>query len=119
VAAVNEIATEAQSLLLDVKRLSAVSQVLFMSKRWQFLDKPVRDEGKGFSSSHWIGRFGLLPLLEQWMDKGHELDQFDTSGRTPLSWAAENGHEAIVKQLLDTSKVEVDSKDMYGQTPLS
>jgi hypothetical protein len=64
-AAVNEIATEAQSLLLDVKRLSAVSQVLFMSKRWQFLDKSVRDEGKGFSSSHWIGRFGLLPLLEQ------------------------------------------------------
>jgi ankyrin repeat protein len=53
------------------------------------------------------------------MDKGHELDQFDTSGRTLLSWAAENGHEATVKQLLNTSKVEVDSKDMYGQTLLS
>jgi ankyrin repeat protein len=40
-------------------------------------------------------------------------------GRTPLSWAAENGYDAITRQLLGIGKVEVDSKDDTGRTPLS
>jgi ankyrin repeat protein len=48
-----------------------------------------------------------------------EVDSKDNIyGGTPLSWAARNGHEAVVKLLL-ASKAEVDSKDDYGQTPLS
>ncbi|KAF7507547.1 hypothetical protein GJ744_010338 [Endocarpon pusillum] len=55
-------------------------------------------------------------LLERGADAGWK----DINGRTPLSWAAENGHEAVVKLLLDTSKVDADSKDSkYGRTPQS
>lgn len=52
VAAVNEIATEARSLLLDVKRLVTASQVLFMFERSLFSCKPVGEEGAGFLGSH-------------------------------------------------------------------
>ena len=38
--------------------------------------------------------------------------------QTPLSRATENGHEAVVKLLLDKN-ADVETKDKYGQTPLS
>ncbi|RDH30904.1 ankyrin [Aspergillus welwitschiae] len=41
-------------------------------------------------------------------------------GRTPLSWAAEAGIVPVVKLLLATGKVDVDTRDShYGRTPLS
>jgi ankyrin repeat protein len=42
----------------------------------------------------------------------------DSDGRTPLFWAACHAHEAVVKLLLET-RADVDSKELYGRTPLS
>ena len=36
------------------------------------------------------------------------------AGRTPLSWAAVNRHEAVIKLLLATEKVDINSKDKNG-----
>ena len=43
------------------------------------------------------------------------VDSKDQSGRTPLRWAAQNGHEAVVKLLLNTSKVDIDFTDQNGE----
>ena len=42
----------------------------------------------------------------------------DSDGRTPLSWPAWNGHDAVVKLLLEKG-AELETKDSDGQTPLS
>jgi ankyrin repeat protein len=47
-----------------------------------------------------------------------DVDSKDNGGRTPLSWAAENRHEAIVRLLVERDTVEANSKDMNGRTPL-
>jgi hypothetical protein len=56
-------------------------------------------------------------LLEK--DTDVEADSKDWDGRTPLSWAAGSGHEAVVKLLLARPDVGANSKDWDGQTPLS
>lgn len=46
------------------------------------------------------------------------IESKDSSGRTPLLWAAIYGHEAIVRLLLEED-ADFELKDKYGQTPLS
>lgn len=40
-------------------------------------------------------------------------------GHSPLSLAARKGHEAIVKLLLETGRMNIDMKDFNGWTPLA
>ena len=46
-------------------------------------------------------------------------DRPDDRGQAPLSWAARNGHDGIVRLLLERGGVSPDRPDHFGQTPLS
>ena len=73
---------------------------------------------------HAASYFGIVAWVETFLKKkkfsfSNPAKRKDKEyGRTPLSWAAGNGHGAVVKLLLE-AKADVDSKDNFGQTPLS
>jgi ankyrin repeat protein len=67
---------------------------------------------------HLAAYFGLKEAMIALLKNRHDQDSRDTYGRTPLWWAAREGHEAVVKLLLERDNVVADLKDDYGQTPL-
>ena len=44
-----------------------------------------------------------------------DADSKDSDGQTPLSWAAHNGHEAVVKLFRAQDDVDINSKDLNDQ----
>jgi hypothetical protein len=61
----------------------------------------------------------LIDAEEEHHEKGAELETKDyISGQTPLSWAAWNGHEAVVELLLEKG-AELETKSISGRTPVS
>jgi len=57
-------------------------------------------------------------LLAFYLEKGVKLESRSSNGWTPLSWAAYNGQEAVVKLLLEKG-AELESRSSIGRTPLS
>ena len=55
---------------------------------------------------------GLKESVEYQLASNWEIDEQDSYCRTPLSLAAKNGHEAIVKLLLEKG-AKLETKDKY------
>jgi ankyrin repeat protein len=74
----------------------------------------------GSTPLHSASSSGQVDVVRLLFEKGANVDlKADRYLRqTPLSIAAENGKEAVVKLLLATDSVEPDSKDRIGRTPM-
>ena len=112
----------ALAFLQDDGLVSCITQIMSVNRHM------YKRYGQGFplatTGLHLSARFGLVLLSRMLLaadfgDSSVDVDSKDTNGRTPLSYAASNGHEAVVKLLVDRDDVEADLKDTDGQTPLS
>jgi hypothetical protein len=75
---------------------------------------------KGWSDLALASYLGFSEVVEDILFKEKpdiDLETSNENGRTPLSWAAQQGHEAVVKLLLEKG-AEIEAKDDDGRTPL-
>ncbi|KAJ6004873.1 hypothetical protein N7540_012672 [Penicillium herquei] len=63
---------------------------------------------------------GLSSVVQEFLERPDvDIESQDSRyGQTPLSWAAESGHDTVVSLLL-SAKADIESQDSSGRTPLS
>ena len=62
---------------------------------------------------------GQEMIVQRLLEEGADPNSKDDYSQTPLSRAAEEGHEVVVRLLLSRDDVAADSRDNEGRTPLS
>ncbi|KAH0547754.1 hypothetical protein FGG08_000011 [Glutinoglossum americanum] len=96
-------------------KVSAASQAMMTSGSYSDYSQRVLRQITGI---HVAAYFGLAGAIMGLLKNGYNPYLRDSYGQTPLSQAAERGHEAVVKLLLERG-AELESKSNSGQTPLS
>ena len=82
----------------------------------------LEDSGTNFqfSALHHASFLGISEVVATLIEmKCCDANRGDFGGRSPLSWAARNGHEEVVEILLGQEAVNPNKPDSDGQTPLS
>jgi hypothetical protein len=106
------------SLLESEAKLSICSQAIIASQQY-YLRSNYKKCPTLIRGAHIAAYFGLEEAVGTLLQRSHDPDSKDSYNRTPLWWAAHNGHDAVVKRLLANVIVDKNSRDDMGQTPLS
>ncbi|KAI9669948.1 MAG: hypothetical protein M1831_006984 [Alyxoria varia] len=106
----------ALEFLSTPKRMSTTMQVLEFSEHKYLFYSQKSD--RVVTGMHVVARFGLHSLVGDLLKRGIPPNTRDVRDRTPLWLAAREGHEAVVKLLLECDDVVADCKGVNGWTPL-
>jgi len=114
-----ELSDYGRSLALELLKepYSQISTELLLSHA--DLSHDDHDTCPSFSGIHCASFFGIVEVVVALIEVGDsDLNGEGCWDCTPLSWAARNGHEEVVKVLLGREEVKPDKADRVGQTPL-
>jgi len=128
-----ELSNRARSLALElfqeyddhISRKLLLEQVE-LPDRWDIGSEYSCDWGCDFGSSfafsglHSASFFGIVEVVSSLIEMDcDDINEEDIRGRTALAWAACNGHDEVVKMLLERREVYPDQSDFFGLTPLA
>lgn len=100
-------------------KVVAASQVMMAGQRYSGATRHSQTKPKQITGLHVAAYYGLSEVIISLLHNSQNADSRDSYGQTPLSYAAENGHAAAVKLLLETQGVDANSSDDDARTPLS
>ncbi|KAI7972793.1 hypothetical protein EIK77_003939 [Talaromyces pinophilus] len=112
----DEVKMQALEFLGDENKISASAQAAMVLKG--SLDYSQRVP-RNIGALHLAAYFGLVTVVSELLQNGHDSSCVDTYGQTPLALAAANGHDKVVSFLRERPGVDLNCKDQYGRTPLS
>ncbi|RYP46072.1 hypothetical protein DL768_007664 [Monosporascus sp. mg162] len=99
-------------------KVEASSQALMAVKQYSGHSGYSQEVPRHITGLHLAAYFGVNDAANIFLEHGQSPDPRDSYDRTPLSYAAANGHGAVVRLLLDRG-ANIESKDNLSQTPLS
>jgi ankyrin repeat protein len=108
-----------RGLLENDAKVAACSQAMMASKLYPGDSGYSQRVPRQIAGVHLAAYFGLKEAMAVLLKNGHDPNTKDGFCWTPLSWAAEKGHDTMVRQLLATDGVDPNCGDNDGLTPLS
>jgi len=80
---------------------------------------PNEVDNAGRTALSWAAGEGRDQVVRCWLDRRFKVDSADQLDRTPLFHASLKNRGQVVKLLLDSGEVGVNTKDAYGTSPLA
>ena len=101
------------SFMKDDSRVSSAGQVMLALDRCLYREDINNTISRSpLSAMHIIAYLGYEEMISELLNHGFEADVKDSTHRTPLWWAALQGHEAVVDLLLLQNRVNVNSRGL-------